>query len=136
MRESEERARLARRWREKADEDFKMAVVLGKQHDPTLAAGICFHVQQAVEKYLKAYLVLHGTDFRKTHNIAELMDLLPSRSAPDLLRDDQDRLSEYAVVTRYPGEYDNITIPEADEALDIGRRVRRFYRKKLAEESA
>jgi HEPN domain-containing protein len=31
--------------------------------------GICFHCQQAVEKYLKAFLTLNDIDIGKTHNL-------------------------------------------------------------------
>ena len=37
--------------------------------------GACFHAQQAAEKYLKAFLVFHGTAFPYTHNLAELAQL-------------------------------------------------------------
>ena len=36
---------------------------------------IVFHVQQAVEKALKVYLVFHGKPFGKTHNLSQLIDL-------------------------------------------------------------
>ncbi len=35
---------------------------------------ICFHAQQASEKYLKAYLVSKGQQAPRTHNILELID--------------------------------------------------------------
>ena len=33
----------------------------------------CFHFQQAVEKYLKTFLIFHNKDFPKTHNIDLLL---------------------------------------------------------------
>jgi HEPN domain-containing protein len=134
MREADELRRQAEEWKEKAEEDFQVAVVLLKARDPILAAAICFHVQQTVEKYLKARLVAERIDFPRTHNIAELADLFPSDERVNLSRDEEDRLSEYAVVTRYPGEYDSIPLNEAEEALHLARRVRKYFRKKLAED--
>ncbi len=32
-------------------------------------SSVCFHCQQAVEKFLKAYLIANGIDIKKTHNI-------------------------------------------------------------------
>jgi HEPN domain-containing protein len=134
MRESKESHRQAEKWKQKAEEDLEMAVALLKTRRSAFAGGVCFHVQQAVEKYLKAHFVLRGVDFRKTRNVAELVRLLPASAVPDLSPNEQDRLSEYAVVTRYPGEYDSISTREAEEALHIARRVQRFFRKKMAEE--
>jgi len=37
---------------------------------------IGFFCQQAVEKAIKAVLSLHGTKYRRTHDLAELIDLL------------------------------------------------------------
>lgn len=35
---------------------------------------VCYHMQQCVEKCLKAYLVAHEKPFRRTHDIAELIE--------------------------------------------------------------
>jgi HEPN domain-containing protein len=39
---------------------------------------VAFHCQQAVEKYVKAILVRHRVEFRKTHDIGQLLDLFRS----------------------------------------------------------
>ncbi|MDR0598605.1 MAG: HEPN domain-containing protein, partial [Treponema sp.] len=36
---------------------------------------ICFHCQQAAEKYLKGFLVFKGIEFPKTHDLAALLKL-------------------------------------------------------------
>jgi len=92
---------------------------------------VCFHAQQCVEKYLKAMLVLESIPFPKTHNIEELIGLLPEDSRPKLADRDQDRLTEYATVTRYPGDYEPILLAEARRAVRIARRVRTQIRKLL-----
>ena len=38
---------------------------------------LCFHAQQAVEKALKAVLIINNISYPKTHNIRTLLDLLP-----------------------------------------------------------
>ncbi len=37
---------------------------------------VCFHAQQCVEKYLKAFLTEHDLSFERTHNLTILLDLL------------------------------------------------------------
>lgn len=35
--------------------------------------SICFHAQQAAEKYLKAFLAFHGQTIPKSHDVADLI---------------------------------------------------------------
>lgn len=71
--------------------------------DPALHDSLAgFHAQQAVEKALKAVLSQAGVAFRRTHDLAELLDLLADSGLPapphaDLL----DELNPYAVEMRY-----------------------------------
>lgn len=89
--------------------------------------------QQCVEKYLKALLISGGIAFRKVHDLGELMALLPSRHRSLLDETEQDRLTEYATVTRYPGNYEPITLTEARQAVKVARRVGRGVRRILEE---
>ena len=43
-----------------------------KSESPATDA-VCFHMQQCIEKYLKAYLIFNGKEIRKTHDLAELI---------------------------------------------------------------
>ncbi len=116
---------VVREWIEKADNDLKNAayiLTLGAE-GPT--DTVCFHSQQCVEKYLKAFLVFVETDFPKTHDIGELMNLIPDRYRPELSIQDQRRLTAYATVTRYPGGYPPIKLSEARQAVRLARRTRK-----------
>ena len=88
-----------------AEKDYQAALILAHADDPqTDAAG--FHLQQAVEKSLKAWLALKGIDYPRTHDLNPLLGLL----------EDQDEsiepfwtlleLNPFAVQFRYelPGE--------------------------------
>ncbi len=58
-----------------ARKDFKAALILARAEDPqTDAAG--FHLQQAVEKSLKAWLALKGVAYPRTHDLSLLLGLL------------------------------------------------------------
>lgn len=69
------------------------------------AAGLsvaCFHAQQAAEKSIKAILVLHGIEFRRTHDLLALASLLADKSVTLPVSDDWlTRLTPYAVEFRY-----------------------------------
>ncbi len=121
---------VAWEWVEKAESDLKSAAHLLTMEDcPT--DSICFHAQQCVEKYMKALLVAQGISFRKIHDLGELMLLIPIRLRPSLDEGEQARLTEYATVTRYPGNYEPISLTEARQAVKIARRIRKEVLKLL-----
>jgi len=63
---------------------------------------ICFHAQQAAEKYLKAYLVSQAQTVPRTHNILELIDRCASVDNDFLqLRPLAEDLSLFGVEIRY-----------------------------------
>jgi HEPN domain-containing protein len=124
MPDNENALAVAGEWMAKADNDLRSAQYLLKMEDcPTDTT--CFHAQQCVEKCLKALLVAQGTGFKKTHDLEGLMALLPPRLRPSLDDKEQDRLTEYATITRYPGGYEPISLSEARRAVRTARRVRR-----------
>lgn len=121
---------VVREWAAKAENDLKSAAHLLKMEDcPT--DTVCFHAQQCVEKYLKALLVAQELEFPKTHDLGELIVLVPARIRPRLDDKERDRLTDYATVMRYPGDYEPISVAEAGQAVKIARRVRREVRKLL-----
>ncbi len=132
MPENDDTLAVAREWMAKADSDLRSAAYLLRiKNCPT--DTVCFHAQQCVEKYLKALLIVQGTGFRKIHDLGELVALLPARHRSLLDDKEQDELTEYATVTRYPGDYEPISLAEARQAVKIARRVRREARRILEE---
>src|SRR5213592_2982548 len=85
---------------EKAGNDLTLAEI-GLEHDaPT--DTIAFHLQQAAEKTLKAVLASRLIVYPKTHDLDELLDLLPPECVS--LLSFRDRLfgwTSYAVEMRY-----------------------------------
>jgi HEPN domain-containing protein len=81
---------ITRAWWEKAAEDLEAAKL--SRHLPTASS---FHCQQAVEKAIKALLILHQVKFEKTHEIGRLLELLRKAPAapPSGLTEDLDELS-------------------------------------------
>jgi HEPN domain-containing protein len=93
-------------------------------HHGVMLEDLCFNVQQAAEKALKAVCLHTGQDFPKTHSITRLLDILESAGVkiPDQVQA-ADVLTQYAVETRYPGPAEEITQEEYQEALVISARV-------------
>lgn len=113
----------ARAWLTRAAGDLRAAQIL-LDAEPPLAADAAFHCQQAAEKALKAFLSWHGRTFRKTHNLGELslpvLELAPNLE--QVLRD-ASGLTEYAWKFRYPGELEEPTLEECEEAITQARAV-------------
>jgi len=122
-------------WVLKAENDLKNAAHTLKMGEDCPADTVCFHAQQCVEKYLKALLVMKDTNFPKTHDIEDLLALVPAVERPKLSGEEQGRLSDYATTSRYPGDYEPIPLSEARRAVQLARRVRREIRKLLPKES-
>ncbi len=121
-----------RKWVEKAENDLSTAARTLKP--PTAKCPtdtVCFHAQQCVEKYLKALLTWRNLSFPRTHDIAELVARLPQRDRPALTVAESETLTRYATVTRYPGDYEPISVAEARQAVKIARRVRKQIRSRL-----
>jgi len=131
MCENDKIIRVAREWVGKAENDLKNAVHTLKMGKECPTDTVCFHAQQCVEKYLKAFLVVGGIDFPKTHDIETVVGLLPKRARPDLSLEEQRRLTAYATITRYPADYEPISLSEARQAVKTARRVRKEMRSLL-----
>jgi HEPN domain len=67
MNEPPDAQRVARRW----IAERLLAI------DDSLASVVCFHSQQAVEKLLKALLVVSRVPFARTHDVIQLVQMLP-----------------------------------------------------------
>ena len=67
-----EKDELITEWLHKADHDLGMAE-LAIDHKPEYTDSICFHCQQAAEKYLKAYLIFLDVAFEKKHNLISIV---------------------------------------------------------------
>jgi HEPN domain-containing protein len=96
--------KLTREWVRKAEADVTMAQ-LGAAADRPPRDAVCFHCQQAAEKYLKAILQESGLPITRTHDLEILLAALVLHF-PSLrrLRRGLTFLTGFAVETRYPGK--------------------------------
>jgi len=132
-RHEEVKTEFTREWIRKAESDFAAAQHLN-EGGALYVDGTTFHAQQAAEKYLKALLVWHQIEFRKTHDMQELLNLVSGidHELPDVLSETVD-LTPYGVEYRYPGDYPHATLEDATKALTVARHVRDVIRSHLPE---
>ena len=116
-------------WFEYAEVDLETAIMASKQYPPRLWSGIvCYHCQQAVEKYLKGYLIGIGEKPQKTHDLQLLRGMCERRNPyfghPDLLNVCE-YLTQFGVPARYPDEIE-ILDTDIPRALKAAKTVEQF----------
>lgn len=124
-------AEYVKKWLLKADNDLKVAEnEMRLSPEETVTDAVCFHSQQAVEKFLKAYLITKNVEFEKTHNLEFLQELCIKRDE-EFREIDVGNLSFYSVEVRYPDEFYIPSLDEAKECIRIARGVKEFVLRKL-----
>jgi HEPN domain-containing protein len=117
-------------WVEKAEGDLLTAQREYRARNRPNYDACCFHAQQAVEKYLKAWLQESGRLIPRIHNLVDLVSLcIEVDPTFSILEQELRGLDSYAVRTRYPGL--NATKEEALMAFNTSKGVLIFIRKKL-----
>ena|SRR5690554_639990 len=102
-----------KQWLLKANEDLLVVEKL-TENEVVAASSACFHCQQAVEKFLKAFLIANGVDVKRTHNIEFLLSEC-SDIDEDFAEIDPKELSDFGVDARYPGD---MYVPDTKETLE------------------
>ncbi len=120
---------LTKEWIKKSEGDVGTAVRESSVKEGANWDAVCFHAQQAVEKYLKGILQEIEKPFSKTHDLSVLLELALSEF-PELsvLADDLEWLSAFAVEFRYPGE--EALEEDAKHALAIMERALSLLKQK------
>ena len=117
-------------WIEKAEADYKSAVALRRRRKEPLPDIVCYHCQQCVEKYLKAYLIAQGSTPPRIHDLEDLLNLCALYNATLTARLPLVHvLNPYGVLIRYPGM--TATVAEAQAAVHAMRRLRTILRRTL-----
>ena len=93
-------SRYPKDWLALAEKDLVRVRRSLRDRDPELAA---FCLQQAVEKFLKAFLLSKGWKFRRIHDLEALLDdAMVHDPSLDQFRDACQKITNYYVVERYP----------------------------------
>ena len=122
--------KLVEEWIYKAEEDFESAVYLAKKDKKPVPDSVCFHCQQCIEKYLKAFLISNDIEPPEIHDLQRLKAICSKVDESfEEVSGELDILNAYAVNFRYPGEV--ATVEEANEAVLVMRKIHKFIRDRL-----
>ena len=116
----------------KAKDDYNTAKIVFENIKDINIDIALFHLQQAVEKSLKAVLIYNKIEFPKTHKLDILIDILAENNINIEIDDDLIILNDYAVEARYDyiGEtFDNI-VETTEKVEDLIKKVENMKKKK------
>jgi HEPN domain-containing protein len=117
--------------RAKSSHELSKAVI----SDSIFLEDLCYQAQQSVEKAFKGLLIYYNVEPEFTHNIGILLKELEKHTEiPDKIKESMD-LTNYAVQTKYPGDYEEITKKEYDEAVKIAKICLDWVENKITEEN-
>jgi HEPN domain-containing protein len=120
-----------KRWIVKGDHDLGTAK-LTYLHIPEYMDTVTFHCQQAVEKYLKSFLVFQSVEFRFSHDLVYLLELIVRIDSDfDNFFDSVSELQGYAIEIRYPNETIFLSNEKVEFAISSAKAIREFVVKKL-----
>ena len=107
----------------KAERDFEVAKLIFAHED--YYEEVIFLLHQAVEKYLKGYLIFHGWKLKKIHDIYILLsEATEFNKSFEEFRDFGKKLTAFYYEDRYPpGPTPNVSKEEAEETLDKAERI-------------
>ena len=107
-------------WLFLAESDLRTAKIAVKDEYP-LTNIVTFHCQQAIEKYLKAYLIENEVSLIKTHDLVKLNDLINEIKNLGIDENKLLIINEVYIETRYPGEFGLLPggIPTYEQAKEF-----------------
>ncbi|MGA2296235.1 MAG: HEPN domain-containing protein [FCB group bacterium] len=122
---------IVKAWLVKAEHDLGTAIIT-HQHLPDYRDTICYHCHQAVEKYLKAYLIYLEIPFKPSHDLVYLLNLIASKhKLPDKFYEMSVQIENYGVQIRYPDEIIEPNDAEVNDAIRIAEDFRDFITSKM-----
>lgn len=118
-------------WFEFADKDLEVAKYLDETMYPKPLEIICYHCEQAVEKYLKAFILYNEIPISKTHNLPFLLQEIERIAGYELEEkyfEMCDLLVPFGVAVRYPNEIE-VNEEIVRRAIRAAEEMKRFIEK-------
>jgi HEPN domain-containing protein len=118
-------------WLDRAKSSLEIAKI--RNSNFVYYEDLCYQAQQAVEKAIKGLLIYYKVEPQFTHNIGVLLEELEAYiNISDEIKETI-KLTKYAIQTRYPGEYDDITKEDYEESIRIAKKCLDWVQNKIKE---
>jgi HEPN domain-containing protein len=122
---------ILRQWVRKAEHDLEAANRIMAIEEGCPFDMVCFHCQQAAEKYLKCLLTFLGIQKPRTHDLKAIVSLLPAESRLSLRTEHLVELNPYSVDVRYADDWREPRLSDARRALALACEVRGEVRERI-----
>lgn len=121
-------------WFQSGDKDYKSAKILF-EYDGDYGI-VAFHCQQAIEKYLKGYLLLVNQQLEKGHSLVLLIKKAQKFDKDiNIYMKDCAYINQFYIETRYPADEPMILEKsEAEECLSIVKNMIEYLYEKIQSE--
>ncbi len=116
--------KIIKEWLDKAEEDYLFAMSNLTEKN-NFYAYICFHFHQSAEKYLKAYIIANELEFKRIHDLIELLRICNEKDSDfSILKEECEFLNPFYIDTRYPVHWginydEDITIKAKEKVENI-----------------
>lgn len=109
-------------WFKIGDEEIRRSQVLLNLDD---MKGAAFNMQQAIEKYLKSYLLSQGWELKRIHNLEALLnEAVIHEASLEKFREPCQMITHYYLIERYPLVVDwELTKAEMERSLAIAEQL-------------
>jgi HEPN domain-containing protein len=121
---NQEKVEYIKNWLFRANEDIAVIDNLINAGTENYTSTICFHSQQASEKFLKAFLVNHDVDFPRTHDLDFLLLECQKINTESFKNLNLKNLTEFGVSVRYPDDFYIPSVSEASEYHQIAKEIK------------
>jgi HEPN domain-containing protein len=120
-----------KQWLKRANSNLELAKV--SNNGSICYEDLCFQAQQSVEKGLKGLLIFYGIEPEKTHNLLLLLQELEKQTNINDEIKQIIKLNNFAVQTRYPGDYAEIEKEEYEQSIIIAEKCLKWIKEKINE---
>lgn len=118
-------------WFKRADEDLALINVMSREGS-VFPNSVCFHAQQAAEKYLKGFLAHHALHVRKVHDLEVLVeDCKKIDLSFKTMQDNARFLNQFYIESRYPDDYTEFSEKDAEDAYSAAKNIKEFVLKRI-----
>lgn len=122
----------AKKWFDIGNNEFGFACLGLDDKQDKFYAQICFLFQQAIEKYLKGYLVANNVDIEKVHDLGYLCKKCSHINKEFMgFYNECKIVSQYYIPSRYPAHWPLHTRKQAEKSYEIAKKIIDFVREEL-----
>lgn len=116
--------KVLQEWLQRSEQDYQVACDLFAKEPEDYAESIAFHLQQCIEKLLKAVLVKHRQHVPKTHDLETLAEAINVLIPPEIKMNTEglETLTVLGIASRYPGV--PVSADDLQNAFQICREAR------------